>query len=294
MNQKTRRIILGVVFTIATSYVTLSLRSKPLPNSPFFTINGVAVIAHAGGKGIWPDNTLFAMERATELGVDVLEMDVHATEDGVIVLRHDETVDATTNGTGLIREMSFSELGKLDAAYNWTPNEEIDYPYRGQDIGVPSLEELFVALPTMRMDIEIKQLEPSIAEPLCDLIQAYNMEANVLVASFHPHSILEFRKACPNVATSAVEPEVRYFYALNTILLGNIYQPRLEAFQVPEYAGDIQVVRSRFVDGAHKHNVAVYVWTVNEPLDMEYFVGLGVDGIITDRPDLLLEVLGRD
>ncbi len=294
MNQKTWRIILGVVFTIITSYVTLSLRSKPLPNSPFFTIDGVAVIAHAGGKGLWPDNTLFAMEQATELGVDVLEMDIHATSDGVLVLRHDETVDATTDGTGLIREMSFDELSQLDAAYSWTPNEGVDYPYRGQDIGIPSLEELFTALPTMRMDIEIKQLEPSIAEPLCDLIQAHNMEAKVLVASFHPQSILEFRKACPDVATSAVEPEVRYFYVLNTILLGNIYQPRMEAFQVPEYSGDIQVVRSRFVDGAHKHNVAVYVWTINELFDMEYFIGLDVDGIITDRPDLLLETLGRD
>jgi glycerophosphoryl diester phosphodiesterase len=104
----------------------------------------------------------------------------------------------------------------------------------------------------------------------------------------------EFREKCPGVATAMTEPEIRLFFGLNLAFLGGLYSPPGEAFQVPEYSGDLHVVTERFVDGAHGRNIAVHVWTVNDPDDMARLIDAGVDGIITDRPDLLLEVLDRE
>ena len=125
------------------------------------------VIAHQGGEWLRPSNTLVAFDHAVELGVDVLEMDIHQTQDGVIVLMHDATVDRTTDGSGAIKEMSFAEIRELDAGYYWTDDDGATYPYRGQGIQVPTLEELFQRYPDMRMNIEIKQETPSMVRPFC-------------------------------------------------------------------------------------------------------------------------------
>ena len=101
----------------------------------------------------------------------------------------------------------------------------------------------------------------------------------------------EFRAACPEVATSMVEDEIRPFFILNTIFLGALYSPPGAAFQVPEYSGSLHVLTPRFVRGAQANNVAVHPWTIDDPADMARFLDMGVDGIITDRPDLMIELL---
>ncbi|MCB9419693.1 MAG: glycerophosphodiester phosphodiesterase [Ardenticatenaceae bacterium] len=252
------------------------------------------VIAHQGGEGLRPSNTMAAFQNAVDLGVDVLEMDLHSTQDGVLVIMHDDTVDRTTDGTGAIKEMTLAEIKQLDAGYYWTDDDGQTYPFRGQGITVPTLEELFIAFPDMPMNIEIKQQEPSIVEPFCQLIHDYNMQDKVLIPSFHPETMVEFREKCPGVATAMSEPEIRVFYGLNLAFLGRWFSPPGEAFQVPEYSGDVHVVVPRFVRGAQQRNIAVHVWTVNDPADMQRFIDMGVDGIITDRPDLLLDVMGRN
>jgi glycerophosphoryl diester phosphodiesterase len=281
-----------VVFVIVLAVVSIfAFRGRPIPDYPFFGDDDFLVIAHQGGDGLRPGNTMPAFAHAVELGVDVLEMDMHATEDGVLVLMHDETVDRTTDGTGLIRKMSFDELRELDAGYDWSSDDGSTYPYRGQGIVVPALSEVLEAFPQMRFNIEIKQREPSIAEPFCQTLRDYDMVDRVLVASFHPESITQFRAACPEVATSAVEPEIRRLYTLNLLFLSAFYPSPATAFQVPEYSGETHVVTSRFVRGAQGRNVQVHVWTVNETEDMERMLEVGVDGIITDRPDRLLSLV---
>lgn len=288
-------IFLGMVLAATAVFLFMVVRAQPAADYPFYDLagEGPLVIAHQGGELLRPSNTLPAFEHAVELGVDVLEMDVHATADGAIVVMHDDTVDRTTDGTGAIKEMSLDEIKALDAGDYWTADDGVTFPYRGQGITVPTLDEIFAAFPDMPMNIEIKQAEPSMVGIFCDKLREYAMTDQVLVASFHDSVMQEFRETCPEVATSMTETEIRPFFVLNTIYLGATYQPPGTAFQVPEYSGDLHVATERFVRGAHAQNVDVHVWTVNDASDMERMLALGVDGIITDRPDLLLQLLGR-
>ena len=253
------------------------------------------VIAHQGGEWLRPSNTLVAFDHAVELGVDVLEMDIHQTQDGAIVLMHDATVDRTTDGSGAIKEMSLDEIRALDAGYYWTDDDGATYPYRGQGIQVPTLEEIFQSYPDMRMNIEIKQETPSMVRPFCNLIHDYNMQDKILVATFHQATMNEFRDVCPDVITSMVEPEIQLFFGLNVAYLGALFQAPGAAFQVPltsslPIIGEVDVVTERFVRVAHSHNIQVHAWTINETAEMERLIELGVDGIITDRPDRLLDL----
>lgn len=283
---------LAILAVLLVVYGVLAGLSRPEPDHPFFALDRPLVIAHQGGAGLWPSNTMLAFEQAIALGVDVLELDIHSTADGVLVVMHDATVDRTTDGFGRIHDYTLAQLQQLDAAYDW-PYEGESRPYRGQGVIVPTLESLLLAFPQMRLNIEIKQAVPSIVQPFCQMLRTYEMTGRVLVASFHPDTMLEFRQACPEVATSATESEIRPFFMLNTARLGAIYQAPAGAFQVPEYSGNLHVVTPHFVAGAHAHNVQVHVWTVNEADDMRHLLEQGIDGIITDFPDRLLAILNE-
>ncbi|MBX3001647.1 MAG: glycerophosphodiester phosphodiesterase [Caldilineaceae bacterium] len=250
-------------------------------------------IAHRGGAGIWPENTRYALERAARLGVDMVELDTHASADGVLVVMHDATVDRTTNGTGLIRQKTLAELKTLDAGYRWTDDDGRSFPFRGQGITVPTLEEIFQTLPQMPMIIEIKQAEPSIVDALCGLIRRYGRQEDVIIGSFHVDVLREMRQRCPEVATSAHTNEVRLFLALNFLRLTKVYSPAPLAFQVPTRQDNIEIVTPSFVRSAHERGMQIHTWTVNDPAEMEYLLSIGVDGIITDRPDRFMELLVR-
>src|SRR5690606_34621278 len=124
-----------------------------------------------------------------DMGVDMLEMDVHASADGVLVVMHDDTVDRTTNGTGKIKQMTLNALKQLDAGYHWTGDGGQTQPFRHQGIGVSTLEEIFEALPGVPMTIEIKQTDPSIAQTLCDLLRRHGKTRQVIIGSFHPDAL---------------------------------------------------------------------------------------------------------
>jgi glycerophosphoryl diester phosphodiesterase len=289
------RFLLGLVAVLAAVYAVLALLARPAPEHAFFDQfqQRPLVIAHQGGKGLWPDNTLYAFEQAVAMGVDVLEMDLHSTADGVLVILHDDTVDGTTDGTGPVRALTLEELKALDAGYDWSPDDGATYPYREQGITVPALDELFAAFPTTPMNIEIKQAEPSIVVPFCELIREYDMAGKVLVASFHQETIEEFRRACPEVATSTGESDVIALFALSKLFLEAVLSPSAQAVQVPEYRSGLHVLTPRFVDAAHNRDLEVHAWTINDLGDMQRLLALGVDGIITDYPDRLLDLLDR-
>lgn len=273
----------------------LRLTSQPAPEHPYYAadLNYPLVIAHQGGDGVWPGETMFAYQNAVDLGVDVLEMDIHITADGALILMHDETVDRTTDGSGEIESMTLEELKHLDAAYDWSPDEGKTFPYRGQGHTVTTLEEVFKAFPNTRMTIEIKKTNASMTKPFCDLIREYNMQDKVLVASFHDERLKEFRAECPEVATSSAKNETTVFVLLTKPFLGSFYSPKFYSLQVPEESGGITVMTPAFVRAAHKRNLAVEPWTINDAETMRKLIEWGVDGIITDRPDIMMEVLGR-
>ena len=266
------------------------------PHHPFFGRGLVRplVIAHRGGAGLWPENTLYGFQRAAAMGVDVLETDMHSTADGVLVLIHDPTVDRTTNGSGRVNHLTLSQLKALDAGYHWSEDGGSSFPFRGRGITVPTVEEVFSAFPEMRINIDIKQVRPSVAERFCRLILDFGMVERVMVASFNSSALREFRRLCPAVATSAGRSEVRLFYALSLLSPRAAFLPAgCYALQVPVSRKGLRVITKRFLVSARLRNLQVHAWTVNSGPQMEWLLRLGVDGIVTDYPDRLLALLGR-
>jgi glycerophosphoryl diester phosphodiesterase len=245
------------------------------------------VIAHRGGAGLFPENTLYSFERASGLGVDVIELDVRGTIDGELVVIHDATVQRTTDGIGRISEMSLDQLKKLDAGHRWSSDEGKTFPFRQNNIKIPTLQEVFTTLPKMRFNIEPKQAVPSLVKPLCRIIHENKMVDKVVVGSFQQAIIDEFRRECPDVATSASTTEVSKFLAMYKTGVTKAFRPEMQALQVPDFIG----ITDEFVKAARERNLQIHVWTVNETEDMERLIKTGVDGIMTDYPDRLMKLL---
>lgn len=290
-----RLVLLLAVFAmaLAAGVVAIGPGAEPLPAHPFWNDTGLRVIAHRGGRGLWPENTLFAFRNATALGAHVLEMDLRHAADGEIVVLHDETVDRTTDGRGPVAALSVAELQRLDAGHRWTADGGRTFPYRGQGIAVPTLREVFAALPDARMNLEIKPRGPAMAVPLCALIRGHGMTHRVAVVSVDQPAIDAFRVACPEVATAATRDEVVRFALLSAVFLGQRFAPPAPALQVPEEVGPFRLLAPRFLHDARRLNIKVEVWTVNEPGDMQRLLVLPVDGVITDYPDRLLSLQAR-
>ena len=288
------------ILGMAAGLILLSIVLAPFvvadaPSKGYYaTYRPPLIIAHQGGDGIWPGDTMFAFEKAVEIGADVLEMDAHITEDGQVVLMHDEEVDRTTEGTGLIEEMTLEELKQLDAAYKWSNDGDKTFPYRGQGIQVPTLEELFRKFPQMHYVIEIKLTQNPIDQVLCNLIRKHNMQDKVMVASFHDEAMQKFRDTCPEIATSASRTEVRNFVLLGKVFLSGFVAPQYQSIQPPydpKESMNIPIMTPRFIREAHAKNIKVEPWTVDDPELMKQYIEWGVDGIMTDRPDVMIDVL---
>ena len=272
----------------------LSNRSTNLPEDPLLLPGeSPTVIAHRGGRGLWPENTVFAFQHAVGLGVDALELDVRSSADGELVILHDERVDRTTNGQGRVQDLSWAELKELDAGYKWTTDAGETYPYRDREIRIPRLKEVLTQFREVPMSIEIKQESPSIVAPFCAALRNAGHGPKVLASSFKSDLVKAFRTTCPEVATSATAGEATLFWALEQLFLSSFYAPPCGSFQVPERWAKLRVVDAGFLAAAHARGLTAHVWTVNDLADLERLVALGVDGIITDYPDRLLRFLGR-
>lgn len=287
--------ILGLLLSI---YVALRVGARPAPPHPWFAPrpgeHSPLVVAHQGGEELWPSNTMLAFEEAVALGADVIDSDMHLTADGVAVLMHDETVDRTTDGRGAIRDMTLAQLHVLDAGYHFTRNGGTTTPYRGEGLRVPTVEELFERFPDHRFGIEIKQADPErAAAVLCTLIREHGVEEQLLVSSFRQPPMDAFRRACPEVATSATEDEVRWFYVLHRLGLDELVSPGYQALQIPEESAGFRLLTPSFVAAAHRRGVAVIPWTIDEPDDLRRISAMEVDGINTNRPDRLIELLEK-
>jgi glycerophosphoryl diester phosphodiesterase len=288
--------VLAAIFILAGIYTYLAMQTgKPAETRAIFqkSVNyRPLVFAHRGGGGLYPENTLEAFQYSAQMGVDVLELDVHSTADGALVVMHDATLDRTTNGTGRVNQMTLAELKKLDAGYHFTPDGGKTFPFRGKGVTVPTLQEIFEALPDKTYNVEPKQAEPSIVGPLCDALHARKMTDKTIVGSFRQQAIDEFRAQCAEVATAATPAEVRDFLALYKLGLGETYRPPMQVLQVPQRLGALEIVSKDFVDTARRLNLQVHVWTINETADMQRLIEMRVDGIMTDYPDRLLKLLG--
>jgi glycerophosphoryl diester phosphodiesterase len=243
------------------------------------------VIAHRGGAGLWPENTLFALQEAKKLGADVSEIDVHMSRDGVLVAIHDASVDRTTNAKGLVQNLTLTELKSLDAGYRWTNDGGRTYPFRGRGITIPSVNEIFSALPQQMLNLEIKQNDPPIVATLRETISRYAKADQVLISAFDTQTMKVFRRLCPKIASAASNSEIQRFSRLSQMYLERFLSVKADVFSV-----SLEIVTPHFIKAAHKKNKRVDVWTVNETEDMERLLAWGVDGIFTDFPDKLLKL----
>ncbi|MDQ3181559.1 MAG: glycerophosphodiester phosphodiesterase, partial [Acidobacteriota bacterium] len=223
--------------------------SKPAEKYKLFSqqILCPLVIAHRGGAGNSPENTLFAFKRSVESGVDVLELDLRSTIDGELVVIHDAKVDRTTDGTGAVAAMTFDEIKKLDAGFRWTNDGGKTFPFRGKGIKIPTLREVFEAFPDIKINIEPKYNTPSPVKPLCDLIKEFNRTDKVIVGTFQDEVLEDFRQTCKDVATSASPSEVSFFLARYKLGLSESYSPEMQVLQIPEKLGSLQIVTEDYI-----------------------------------------------
>ena len=249
-------------------------------------------IAHRGGAEIVPENTLEGFRKGLQVGAGVLELDVHTTADGHVVVIHDDMVDRTTEGTGPVREMTLAEIKRLDAGYRFTPDDAETFPHRGEGIRIPTLEEVYEEFVEEPINVEIKGERPGIEEAVWQVIEVAGAQERTLVVSESAPTIRRFREASSGrVATASSSMELISFYLLSRVGLSRLSKPRYQALQGPETYHGLRIATPGFIRAAHERGLRVDVWTIDSEADMRRLLGYGVDGIMTDRPDVLARVL---
>jgi glycerophosphoryl diester phosphodiesterase len=267
----------------------------------------VIAYAHQGGAWEAPSSTLYAIRAALDAGATAIELDVHATADGHLVVCHDPTVDRTTDSTGEIADLTLEQVRLLDNAYWWAPGADVSpglepdrYPFRGRApedrrFRIALLEEVLEEFPGVVLNLDIKRTAPVVApyeEALALLLKRFGRKDDVIVASFLDSATEAFSTFAPDIPTAAGTVAVAGFY--QAVRAGERPAPLDHvALQVPASYGELTLVDEQFVEVAHHEGLAVHVWTIEEEDEMERLCALGVDGIITDRPTALVGVLAR-
>ncbi len=252
---------------------------------PYLTVEHPLRFAHRGSRVLWPENTMMAFQGAVDLGYVYLETDVRASADHVLYAFHDATLERLTNGRGPIARWESAELDRLDAAYRFG-----DFEHRGAGVKIPRLAELVTTFPAARINLDLK------SDDTVSLAAAFvlgrGLEDRVLAGSFSDRRLRAFRKLTQGrVATSAGPAEAGAAWLASRA--GRGFRSSADALQVPRRLRGRRPVDARFVRAAHAAGKQVHVWTVDDPADMHRFLDMGADGIITDRPDLLNEVVAE-
>ena len=250
-------------------------------------------MAHRGESENTPENTMLALEAAESIGVDVLESDVRLTKDDRLVLFHDDDMERTTGKKGKIREYTLEELREIDFGYTFTPDGGATFPFRGKGHSIVTLQEAFERFPDTVFNFDIKDTFPSAPMELARIISQTSRSESVIVASFTDFQIERFRELMPKIPTTAHPGEVKKFVLNSKFGLPRIRSDDIhyKSFAVPMKSGPLKVVTRKFVRKAHDLDIAVHVWTINDEPTMNHLLDLGVDGIFTDNPKLLKQVL---
>lgn len=242
-------------------------------------------IAHRGSRVLWPENTMIAFSGAIELGFDWIETDLHLTSDGVLVCVHDATLDRTTDRSGPVAALTFAELESVDAGHTHAPDRE--FPFRRAGARIPALEEVVTSFPGARLVLDLKG--DGLVDPLWELIQRHGLGHRVVVGSFSDRRLAAFRRISGGSVATSTGP-VRSVAAWTGAFAGRALK-LADAVQFPVSVGRLAPLNARTVASFHRSGYQAHVWTVNEPAEMHRFYDMGVDAVISDRPDLLREVL---
>lgn len=313
-------LLLAAIIVIPASAGAAPVTSSATHNTNPWLNRRVLNIAHQGGEIEAPSDTLFALKTAQEKGADVLELDVHATADGEIVALHDATVDRTTDGAGRVDQMTLDQIKSLDAAYWFVPGcgtchgrPDADYIYRGlatgersvppelngfepNDFKIPTLREVLQQFPNEFINIEIKSTVPDTTPyetKVAALLNEFGRNTDTIVASFNDTAMALFKLHPTAVSTSPGRLTTGLFWASSQGSLPGIPLPGYQALQVPVAYEGLTIVTPSFVTKAHNNGLAIHVWTIDDRAEMERLIDMGVDGIMTNRPTLLKQVLNE-
>jgi len=253
-----------------------------------FGPNGnIRIIGHRGARGVAPENTVPAIRHAVEVGAQAVEIDLHASADGQLVVIHDPTLERTTDGSGPVEARSAAELGTFDAGYRFTQDDGATFPFRGQGVRIPTLDEAMEAIGDLPAILEVKSAAAGLA--LAEWLPGRPEFERIIVGGF------EAEEVGPAGRTA------RWRCAYQTDLLGFVLWGKLgvrrplphdlTAAMVPVRKGAVRIVTRSFVRRMHDQGKGVFVWTVNRPEEMRRLFDLGVDGLISDYPAVLRRVV---
>jgi glycerophosphoryl diester phosphodiesterase len=254
---------------------------------PFFRDGRPQVFAHRGGCDLGPENTIRAFDIGLGTGADGLELDVHLSKDGIVVVHHDDTLDRTTDARGPLLARTAEELARVDAGYRFT--KDGTWPCRGQGIGIPTLVDVLRRYQGVPVIVEMKVDTVAMGRATAEAVRAAGATDSVCLAGFGYHSARGARDVLPNAAASACTRETR-LALYRSWVRWPVRRVAYQTYQVPEFAGATRVVSPRFIASAHAASLRVQVWTVDEDADMRRLLGWGVDALITNRPDLAVRV----
>lgn len=266
---------------------------------PFF--DGLAPtlhIAHRGGAALAPENTLAAFDRAvTRFRTDMIELDVHPTADGEIVVFHDDTLERCTDGAGPVQAHAWADLARLDAGFRFTPDGGASFPFRrggtGAGVGIPRLAEVLSRFPDLRINLELKAgpRAAGAVEPLVALLKAHDALDRVCLGS---------EDDTLGAALHAAAPEACHFFpaqALTALVMSlktgaePVVDPRYRVLDMPFVWQGMRLVDPDLLAACAARGLWVNAWTVDSPDEMRYLLHIGVGGIMTDRPDVLRQVM---
>lgn len=253
----------------------------------FFRYSKPLVFAHRGGCAIGPENTLAAFDLGIAAGADGLEVDVHLSADGVPVVHHDAMLDRTTSASGPIAARTADELRQIDAGCRFTDGD--GFPFRSRGIGVPALAEVLRRYPGVPLIVEMKVDSREMGEAVARDVRRAGAAERVCVAGYGARSSAAARAALPEMASSACHSEVR-LAVYRTWARWPLRRTRYGGYQVPEFNGPTRIVSPRFIQYAHEGGLKVQVWTVDEEEDMRRLLAWGVDGLISNQPNLAVRV----
>ena len=263
--------------------------SSSVPSSNPFRIGRPLVIPHGGGDGLFPENTLYAYEHSLAMGGDVVDADVQLTADGIPIAFHDATLDRTTNGSGAVGTKSYAQLAVLDAGWGFSLDGQ--YPFRGQGITIPTIDSLLQAFPDTLFTLDLKDLRASAVQPVCDLLRSAGRTSDVYVGVDTSEQVALFRESCPEVETSGTDAERKAARAAREN--GDTTFVSHQEVSQPAYIGPDGEVRvtADTLAFSHRNDTAVLPWIIDDPDDMKSLIELGVDGIYTRRPDVMVDLL---
>lgn len=256
--------------------------------SPLISLARLVAIAHRGGSALRPENTLAAFDLAVSLGVDAIECDVHLSRDDVPVVIHDPMVDRTTDGSGPVGGFSAAELEELDAGFHFQPAS--GYPFRGRGVGVPTLDAVLGRYPDHPVIIEIKGERPATADRVLAVIRRHDADRRVIIGGFSHKVLAAVRQAAPHLVTSASSDEARRALQRAYFRL-KPWRPAYHLFQMPFRLRGRQMFGRAFVRAARRARLPVQAWIIDDPHDMRRLIEWGVTGIISDRPDIAVELV---